>query len=910
MSTKDIMYVVKRNNKKEPVDFNKITLRIKNLINSDEQILDATLIAQKTIERIHPGIKTELLDEIAAKICANYVTIDPLYSLLGARILISNLHKKTVNSFSEKMNFLSLTNDNICPKFLKFVNENAEKLNKIIDYKRDFYIDFFGFKTLERAYLLRVHNQDESVIVERPQDMWLRVAACIHNNDLENTIKTYDILSNLACTHATPTLFNAGNNKCQLSSCFLLGVQDSLDIIADSWKNVAMISKWGGGIGIHVSNIRADGSLIRGTGGPSTGLVPMLRVFNAIARYVNQGGKRKGSFAIYIEPHHKDIMAFLDLRKNFGVEEERARDLFLGLMISDLFMKQVKNNNDWYLMCPDEAKGLDDLYGPAFEEQYWKYVEEGKYREKLSAQVLFKKIMDSQFETGTPYIIYKDAANKKSNQKNLGVIKSSNLCAEILEYSNDNEHAVCNLSSIALNRCLEFVDFEKSNWTIYSKDSCEYCIWAKKIFESKNVKFEEIKTDKFGLNELLEKHNSNQKLTYPKIVCNDVLIGGFEDFIKFISPKYNFKKLYEISYQLTVNLNRVIDINYYPTEGAKKSNFKHRPVGLGVQGLADTLVQMRIPFDSDEAVELNKKIFATMYYGAIRASCDLAFKRGIKMKKLIFKIECNHEKLEFPELYDSDYYHLDQDINQLYHDVRPMRSELYRKKNYGAYSTFEGSPFSDGLLQFDLWDVKPEEIEFEDFKTDWNQLKQDVKEFGTTNSLLTALMPTASTSQILGNNECFEPFTNNIYTRRTLAGNFTLINKYLVNDLIMIGEWDFEGKVKQLIIANNGSVQKLKNVPTIFKKLYKTVWETKQIWVLKAAAARGPYIDQTQSMNIFMSKPNLSNLYSCHMKSWELGLKTGIYYLRTKPSYDAIKFTVSPELINDNEEEECLNCGS
>jgi len=912
------MFVTKRNGSKEEVLFDKITERIKKLINPDEEkFINATLVGQKVVGFIHSGITTEELDVESAKICVNLCTTHPLYSNLGGRILVSNLQKKTLDSFSETVMRINSDTDFYDQKFYNWVMVNSKELDDMIDYSRDYQFDYFGFKTLERAYLIK--NQKSGYIYERPQHMWMRVAAFLNQDDLSQVKKTYDLLSSGYYTHASPTLFNSANKRSQLSSCFLLGTGDSMNDITDTWKSLSSISKWGGGIGVHVSNIRAKDSLIRGTNGPSSGIIPMLQVYNSIARYVNQGGKRKGSIAVYIEPHHPDIFEFLDLRKNFGDENMRARDLFLALWISDLFMKQVENDDDWYLMCPDECPGLNDIWGNEYEELFWKYVHLGKFNKKIKARELMKAIWESQQETGTPYITYKDHVNRKSNQQNIGTIKSSNLCNEIVEYSDKDEHAVCNLASIALNKMIVPFDMTNKEFIIHTKPDCKYCRWAKNFMDSNDYEYKDIIFDADGItnsqlyieelkNKISNYNISIEKLTFPQIFLSDKIsneqtyIGGFEDMFNKIKPTYDHKKLHDVAYTATINLNNVIDINYYPTKETKRSNMRHRPIGLGIQGLADTLVQMRIPFDSEGALELNAHIMETIYFASMTASKDISKKRNKDMKILIEYIKGND--ISIPEYYDSKF--VLEENNDLYHKLRPNTFETNRNiSNYlGSYSTFEGSPVSRGIFQFDMWGVSST-----DLKYNWDNLKDEVKTHGIRNSLLVALMPTASTSQILGNNECFEFFTSNIYTRNTLAGDFPLINRYMVNDLLSIGEWNTT--IKDLIIAGNGSIQHIKTLPESFRRLYQTQWELKQIWVLKAARARGPFVDQTQSMNIFMEEPNDQKLNSCLFWGWKNGLKSGIYYLRSKPSSNAIKFTIDPKLIQKmNEDNECEMCSA
>ena len=751
------MYVLKRDGRREPVQFDKITARIKKLCYGLHDAVDPTKVAMRVIEGVYDGVTTTELDNLAAEVAATNAVTHPDYAQLASRIAVSNLHKATKKSFTETMKDLHeyvdpITGENaslIAEDVWEIIQNNSELLDSSIIYDRDFSYDFFGFKTLERSYLLKIDGQ----IAERPQQMLMRVAVGIHKDDMDSVIETYNMMSEGWFTHATPTLFNAGTPKPQMSSCFLLTMkEDSISGIYDTLKQCAKISQNAGGIGLAIHDIRSTGSYIKGTNGTSNGIVPMLRVFNDTARYVDQGGgKRKGSFAIYIEPWHSDIFDFLDLRKNHGKEEQRARDLFYALWTPDLFMKRVEENGDWTLMCPNECPGLADSWGPEFEALYTKYEAEGKGRKTIKAQDLWFKILESQVETGTPYMLYKDAANGKSNQQNLGTIRSSNLCTEIIEYTSPDEVAVCNLASIAV----------------------------------------------------------------PKFVKED--------------RTFDHDKLFEVTYRVTRNLNRVIDRNYYPIPEARNSNMRHRPIGLGVQGLADAFILMRFPFDSDEARQLNKDVFETIYYAACTASKDMA-------------------------------------------------------KEEGAYETFEGSPASEGKLQFDMWDVTPSD------RWEWDILKDEIKEHGMRNSLLMAPMPTASTAQILGNNECFEPYTSNIYTRRTLSGEFIVVNKHLLRDLTKLGLWDDD--MKNRLIAANGSIQNIDEIPENLKVLYRTAWEIPQRAILDMAADRGAYICQSQSLNIFMENVNNSKLTSMHFYAWKKGLKTGMYYLRTKAATDAIKFTV------------------
>jgi len=765
------MYVVKRDGKKEAVKFDKITARIVKMCYGLDSLVSPEMIAMKVIEGLYDGVLTTDLDNLAAEVAASKTLDHPDYALLASRIAVSNMHKNTKKVFSDVVEDLYNYIDSktgkkaslIADDVYAVVQKHKDTLDSNVIYDRDFKYDYFGFKTLERSYLLRING----LVAERPQHMLMRVSLGIHKEDIDAVIKTYNLLSEGWFTHATPTLFNSGTPKPQMSSCFLLTMKDdSIDGIYETLKSCAKISQSAGGIGLSIHDIRATGSYIKGTNGTSNGIVPMLRVFNDTARYVDQGGgKRKGSFAIYVEPWHADVMDFLDLKKNHGKEEQRARDLFYALWIPDLFMKRVKENGEWTLMCPNECPGLSDVYGPEFEALYTKYETEGKGRKTIKAQDLWFKVLESQIETGTPYMLYKDAANQKSNQKNLGTIKSSNLCTEIIEYTAPDEIAVCNLASLAL----------------------------------------------------------------PKYV---------ED------GQFNHDKLFEVTYQATVNLNRIIDNNFYPVEEARNSNMRHRPIGLGVQGLADAYILMRYPFDSPEAKQLNIEIFETMYYAAMTASKDLA------------KVD-------------------------------------------GPYQTWAGSPISQGIFQFDMWNVKPTA------RWEWDLLRDEVMEYGVRNSLLLAPMPTASTAQILGNNECFEPYTSNVYTRRVLSGEYIIVNKHLLKDLVKAGLWNMD--MRQKLMVSNGSIQDITEIPQELKELYKTAWEISQKILVDQAADRGAYICQSQSLNIFMENANFGKLTSMHFYGWEKGLKTGMYYLRTKAATDAIKFTVDKatvvESIKNTEEE-------
>ena len=753
------MFVVKRDGRKEPIMFDKITARIRKLNYGLNPLVDPVRVAMRVIEGLYDGVTTSELDNLAAEIAATMTTTHPDYAKLAARISVSNLHKNTKKSFSETMeDMYTYVNPRtgkkaplLSDEVYNIIKKNADKLDSSIIYNRDFGYDFFGFKTLERSYLMKLNGQ----IVERPQHMLMRVSIGIHLNDIESALETYELMSKRYFTHATPTLFNSGTPKPQMSSCFLLAMKDdSIDGIYDTLKQTAKISQSAGGIGLSIHNVRATGSYIAGTNGTSNGIVPMLRVFNDTARYVDQGGgKRKGSFAIYVEPWHADIFDFLELKKNHGKEEMRARDLFYAMWTPDLFMKRVEENAEWTLMCPNECPDLYNVHGDEFDKLYLKYESEGRGRKTIKARDLWEKILESQIETGTPYMLYKDSANRKSNQKNLGTIRSSNLCTEILEYTSADEIAVCNLASIAL--------------PMFVKDG-----------------------------------------------------------------EFDHQSLFDVTVRVTKNLNRVIDRNYYPVKEAENSNFRHRPIGLGVQGLADTFIMLRLPFTSEKAKELNQDIFETLYFAAVTASAEEA-------------------------------------------------------KKEGTYETYKGSPMSEGEFQHNLWGIKDKELSG---RWDWVALRKTVKKHGVRNSLLVAPMPTASTSQILGNNECFEPYTSNIYTRRVLSGEFIVVNKHLLEDLVERGLWNED--MKQQLMRNNGSIQNIDGIPDDIKELYRTVWEMSMKDIIDMSRHRGYFIDQSQSLNLFMEGATMAKLTSMHFYGWKSGLKTGMYYLRTKSAVDAIKFTL------------------
>ena len=810
------MYVTKRNGELEEIAFDKILTRIKKLGSEVGIIINYQQLVIKVIDQLYDKISTTKIDELAAEQCASLSTLNPDYGTLAGRIIVSNHQKNTNSQFSDIVSQLyHFTNIHLEHKplladdFYNYVCKYSTELNEMIDSNRDYLIDYFGFKTLERSYLFKIGNK----IVERPQHMWMRVSVGIHgdlknNNSLKLIKETYDLMSQKFFTHATPTLFNAGTLRPQMSSCYLVAMEeDSIDGIFNTLKDCANISKYSGGIGLHVHNIRAKGSHIQGTNGKTDGLVPMLRVFNNTARYVNQSGKRNGSFAIYLEPWHADIFDFLEMRKNHGDEELKGRDLFYALWVPDLFMERVKEKNGkWSLFCPHECPGLSDVYGEHFKNLYEKYEQDGKARKTINARDLWFSILDAQMETGTPYLLYKDAANQKSNQKNLGTINSSNLCSEIIQYSNNEETAVCNLASIAL----------------------------------------------------------------PSFVINNI---------------FDYESLHMVTKVITNNLNRVIDINFYPTEKTKKSNLKHRPIGIGVQGLADTFILMNIPFHSDEAKEVNKLIFETIYHAALEKSNEIVLER----MDILDKELANNKNIY--ELFNE-------------YEIGPFR----RGDPYCcAYSSFNGSPSSQGILQFDLWSVTPSN------RYDWAKLKQSIVKYGLRNSLLVSPMPSASTSQILGFNECFEPFTSNLYSRRTLAGEFVVINKYLMKELIELGLWNEQ--IKNNIIINKGSVQHLTVLTEHMRNKYKIVWEIPMKHLIDMSADRGAFICQSQSLNLWMEEPVYSKLTSMHFYAWEKGLKTGIYYLRRKAKHQAQQFTIEPnyiepEIKEKNDEEICEMCSA
>lgn len=963
------MYVTKRDNKKEILNYTKIVERIKKIAELCDIEIDYTMVVQKIMDQLHNYIKTSQIDELMCETCASLGTTNYHYYRLASALCISNHQKEVSSDFL--CNYQKIYNNNegyLSEEFLRIIQKHATVFESFIDNNKDYEIDFFGFKTLERAYLMKYNDK----IHERIQHLWLRVAIQIHGENLEKIKETYIALSNKYFIHATPTLFNSGTKRPQLSSCYLIAMEDdSINGIFNTLHDCASISKWAGGIGMHIHNIRAKNTKIIGTNGKSNGIVPMLKVFNNTARYVDQGGgKRSGSFAIYLEPWHADIEEFLELRKNHGDEEMRARDLFYALWIPDLFMKKVENDDYWYLMCPNKCPGLSDCYGDEFETLYIQYVVEEKYNKKIKARELWFQILDSQMETGTPYMLYKDAANQKSNQKNIGIIKSSNLCCEIMEYSDKDETAVCNLASIALPQYVKQKNTLESNENIiiYTKTHCKYCKMAKELLNDFGLKYETIVMDDDELRQRFYKEKS-QELdkeinSVPQLFINGSYLGGYDELKNKLYNVFDYEYLKHMTEILTENLNKIIDCNFYPTLKTYKSNMNNRPIGIGVQGLADTFAKLDIPFDSDEAQKINKNIFETIYYGSMERSNKLAkdrhqniFTLQNEFTKYIFKPPIGFLEWFIPiftnNYYDNNFIYFDYDelsrdikgkLTQIYHSTKPTMEEIFgksfyttfakflirqkslykekyedyencdpnyklflrREKHCGCYSSFEGSPINNGLFQFDLWNVTPSDLH------DWVNLKESILEYGVRNSLCVAPMPTASTSQILANNECFEPFTSNIYSRRTLAGEFVVINKHLMKELNAQGLWNIE--LKNKIIEHKGSLQNIQEIPQDIKNKYKIVWDMSMKRLIDMARDRGAFICQSQSMNLWVEDPNYKNLTSMHFYSWKSGLKTGIYYLRRKAKHQAQQFTIEPNQMLQNtissaeESETCEMC--
>jgi ribonucleotide reductase alpha subunit len=960
MDNSNEMRVIKRDGELEDLTFDKILNRIRKLGQEANIHINYQQLVMKVIDQLYDKIPTTKIDELAAEQCAVMSTHHPDYATLSGRIIVSNHQKNTEPTFSDVMkqlyDFKNTNGENkslVSDSLWEFTNEYKEEINNMIVHDRDYLIDYFGFKTLERAYLFRVGNK----IVERPQHMWMRVAIGIHGNEknkmaLDLIRETYDLMSQKYFTHATPTLFNAGTPRPQMSSCYLVGMEDdSIDGIFSTLKDCAHISKWAGGVGLHIHNIRSKGTHIQGTNGTSNGIVPMLRVFNNTARYVDQGGnKRNGSFAIYLEPWHADIDDFLEMKKNHGDEEMKARDLFYALWISDLFMERVKNNGKWSLMCPHECPGLDDVYGDEFVSLYEKYEKDGKFKKSVLARDLWFKILDAQMETGTPYLLYKDAANIKSNQKNLGTIKSSNLCVapetfiltdkgevqiqkvwgETVNVWNGHEWSSVEIKKTGENQKLITVYLCRESDQKYYNIRCTpyHKFYVRDNTGEGDVKEVRAIDLSLGLNlipfnapeggykymsydnmhvcglEDYGNYGDTYCFTEPKRnmgVFNGILTGQCTEIIEYSDDKetavcnlasialptfvnqetktFDYDKLHEVTKVVTNNLNKVIDINFYPTEKTKRSNLRHRPIGIGIQGLADTFVLMDIAFHSEEAKEVNKLIFETIYHASLERSNEISIGR---------------------------YNSLSNDDTSVYDTFNEYEINLYRKSEpcYCAYSSFNGSPASKGILQFDMWSVTPSD------RYDWTSLKDSIVKYGLRNSLLVAPMPTASTSQILGFNECFEPFTSNLYSRRTLAGEFVIINKYLMKELIELGHWN--EATKNNIIANKGSIQQLTILSEHIRNKYKIVWEIPMKHVIDMAADRGAYICQSQSLNLWVEDPTYNSLTSMHFYSWKKGLKTGIYYLRRKAKHQAQQFTIEPEQQNNNEEKDeiCEMCSA
>jgi len=851
------MKIITRNGTLETVRLDAITERIKKACEYCGSLapqVDPVRVSVKVVNSIRDNITTSELDDVTAKICMNWSLEHPDWGLLGSRIIVSNHQKNTTSSFCVAVKNLYNNDDsngNPCPlvsdQIYALVCKNPELYDGIIVQERDFLLDYFGFKTLEKSYLLKT---SDGVIQETPQYLFLRVAMGIWEENTEKVIATYNMLSQKYATHATPTLFNSGTARPGMLSCFLLGTNDSVDGIYKTITDCARISKWSGGIGIHVSNIRCKDSYIRGTGGKTDGIIPMLKVYNHTARYINQGGKRQGSFSIYLETWHGDILAFLKAMRNHGSEESLARDLFYALWVPDCFMEAVKNDEYWFLMCPDECPGLTDSYGDEFKSLYYNYVNEGKYRQKVKARTIWDETMKSQIESGMPYIGYKDHVNRKSNQNNIGVIKSSNLCIEIMQYSDDKEYACCNLASICLPQFLK-TNPPHEIVTVYTKPQCRWCDIIKVFFKQQNINITIIDADTI---EKQQQYKEEGIVTYPRVFIGKKEIGGFEDTVRLLRPMVDYEKLEEVVKILVENLNVIIDKNYYPVPETKKSNFKHRPVGIGVQGLSDLFARMWIPYESKEARNVNKEIFEALYYFSMKHSVELA-------------------------------------------------------KKEGPYISFIGSPLSKGQFQFDLWNVEPSK------SWDWDTLRNDVVRYGARNSLLIALMPTASTSQIMGNNESFEPFNSCMFLRRTLSGEFIVINRFLMQTLHDLGLWNDE--MKQRIMFHRGSIQKIANIPQYVKDMYKTVWEIKKKQLIQMSSERGAYVCQSQSNNLYFEDCNSAQLTKVHFYGWKQGLKTGSYYIRSRPAAVAQSFTIDPSLERKFKEElvqerveECETCSA
>jgi ribonucleoside-diphosphate reductase alpha subunit len=935
------LYVVKRNGERQEISFDKVLQRVCNLC-KDEHLaplqIDGTLIAQKVCAQIYAGVPTTELDDLAAQLCSSMATVNPEYGDLAKRIAISNHHKNTESSFATVVHTLYYCYSNshkhsplVSDELQEIVIANADAIQNEIDFQRDYLFDYFGYKTLEKSYLLRLNDK---TIVERPQHMWMRVAIGLYGTDLKNAFRCYHELSQKCYTHATPTLFNSGTPKSQLASCFLLSMKDdSIKGIFDTLGQCAAISKHAGGIGLNVHNVRSTGSWIRGTNGTSNGLVPMLRVFNDTARYVDQGGgKRNGSFAIYLEPWHADIVDFLHLKRNHGDELSRARDLFYALWTPDLFMERLHADGDWTLFDPESAPNLDNTYGDEFKQLYEKYEREGRGIKTVKAMEIWTTVMESLCETGTPYILFKDACNRKSNQQNLGTIKSSNLCTEIVEYSSKDETAVCNLASLCLPSCVQPLD----SWTdkaveLHVKTNCVFCGLAKARLKRvgcttiKMLVYDETTDMTQFKNDFAEFANDDGVVTFPQLVVDGVSLGGFDGLVEHTRQKYDFDKLGQLTRSLVRNLNQTIDRTFYPTPDTRRSNLRHRPIGIGVQGLADVFQMLRYPFDSQEASDLNKRIFATIYYHAMSESVAMARERAeaFDIVRRYFATHGKENALQRNDWWNAHEDFVDADgrlrahalLKACCHDTlanNAYETHPFTSSHAGAYSSFDGSPLQQGKFQFDLWDDDGGDPMY-----DWQSLRDEVVQHGARNSLLLAPMPTASTAQIMGNTECFETITSNIYLRRTLAGEFIVLNKHLMQDMIDMGIWSTG--IKDEIIFHEGSVQHINAIPSSIKSLYKTVWETSQKVVIDMAADRGRYICQSQSMNLFLASPTTSQITSMLYYAWTKGLKTGTYYLRTQPASKAQQFTLDPTKFGKTGsgggkapayEEPCLSCSA
>jgi ribonucleoside-diphosphate reductase alpha subunit len=940
MNLPTTLYVLKRDGTQQPVEFDKISRRLTALC-ADPLLarlrIDATVVSQKVCSMIYAGVSTAELDELASQICSSMQTINPEYGQLASRIVVSNHHKNTPDSFARYLEIMRNGSDLIQPDFFEFSEAHADAIQAALQYRRDFDFDYFGFKTLEKSYLLKAAGS----VVERPQHMWMRVAIGLHRPDITACLKCYEELATKCYTHATPTLFNSGTRKNQLASCFLLPIKDdSIEGIFDTIKSCAMISKHAGGIGLSAHCIRSTGSSIHGTNGKSNGIVPMLRVFNDTARYVDQGGgKRNGSFAVYLEPWHADVVDFLHMKRNHGDEASRARDLFYALWTPDLFMRRVQADEEWTLFDPSKVPRLAKVYGDEFDRLYAEYEAQGLGQTTMPAKQLWSIVLDSMVETGTPYVLFKDACNKKSNQQNLGTIQSSNLCTEIVEYSSKEETAVCNLASLSLPAALRPARLHCAKATVHTRPGCVFCNIAlahlRRLGYDTDETLEVVRYEDTDDDTAKYKAAFPDRSTFPTILFDDEVVGGFTELVDRTRPTFDFSVLERLTRSLVRNLNQTIDKTYYPTPETRCSNLRRRPIGIGVQGLADVLMQMRYTFDGEEARNLNKQIFASIYYAAVSESVQLSKERAASVRELEQLLDDNIEHPHIARHFNQLVYgnppadhsaspvlasctvdpalteqlnSLMQKIGPLHTDILPRDRRLFGDAYAGAYEGFETSPIAKGQFQFDLWDEYGGDPRY-----DWDALRADIKAHGVRNSLLVAPMPTASTAQILGNTECFEPITSNIYLRRTLAGEFIMVNRYMHQDLIDMGLWTTE--LKDELLFREGSLREIKGIPQYFKGIYKTVWDMSQRTVLDMAADRGRYICQSQSMNLFLADAPPQKISSMLFYAWNKGLKTGIYYLRTKPSAKAQQFTIDPAKYHAKreaveEDEPCLSCSA